>query len=86
MYKTDDNQFGCLTSRKNNKYDSIIDKKNGSESLNMLFKNYKKQFRPIDVLLSDNDIAIAKLSKLIVNLQTKSLRYKTKSKSDKFVL
>ena len=69
--------FGCLTLDKN--YKKISD-------LDLLFQNSKKQYEKLNVSESDREIAFENLRKLVSQLQTKRLRYNTKSKSDYFIL
>ncbi len=69
--------FGCLTLDKN--YKKISD-------LDLLFQNSKKQYEKLNVSESDREIAFENLRKLVSQLQTKRLRYNTKSKSDYFTL
>ncbi len=69
--------FGCLTLDKN--YKKISD-------LDLLFQNSKKQYEKLNISESDREIAFENLRKLVSQLQTKRLRYNTKSKSDYFTL
>lgn len=75
--------FGQLTKKKNN---IIRVLNNDTMQIDYLFKNAQSELEKMSVIHAERQIALENLRKLTSELQTKRLRYKTKSSCKYFTL